>query len=202
MKMKKQKSGIKFEEIYEGHLIASNPTWKCGLEDDMDTELSLYVEIIDMAEATGEAEFENAPFIVSVEIVAANPHRDFYEGDGEPSRMGLLSDTKSYVGGVPIDHRLIETDRINLNLTNKLRAKDAVIVRERRDSQNGRGAELVYPRFTSAEAAEKWVKKLIQSYGNVLMTMVGFTLDQPINLMGEDGWSIIRKHVSGPKSAA
>jgi hypothetical protein len=38
------------------------------------------------------------------------------------------------------------------------------------------------------EDALKFNEKLIGAYGNTIMTLVGFYLDQPINLMGETGW--------------
>lgn len=195
---------IKFKEMYNG-LVAFNENWHCGL-DDQEVELALHCEILNMDEMTGEAEFKEYPFVVSVAIVAANPHESFNElGENDkPSQMSLIEDCMSYMGGVPIDHKLLSTDKINKNITGELKAQDACFKTHTADygtlaAQESPGSSITYPQFRTEEAAQKWVKELVKLYGDVLMTLVGFTLDQPINMIGDTGWSIVENQVKGRK---
>lgn len=195
------KNYTKFTEIYEGHIIAEKKVWTCEVEDK-EVPLAIYIEILDMKEATGEPEFKQYPFVVSFGIMAAKPHKSFYEGEGKVERLSLLSDCHSYMGSVPIDHLLLETDKLNKNITLELKAKDAQLTTHKAEfgtlaAQQGKGAEITYPQFKTYEAAEKWAKTMVEKYADVHMMCVGFVLDRPINMMGEPGWNTITKQVEG-----
>jgi hypothetical protein len=195
---------IKFKKGYNS-VIAFNKEWMCEL-DDKEVELALHCEISDMFEATGEKEFKEYPYLVSVSIIAANPHESFNELDEKykPDKFSLIEDCVSYMGGVPVDHKLIETDKLNHDITSKLIAKDAMLVKTTHDfgtvaAQKGRGTVTVYPQFSTEEAAKEWTKELIRLYGNTLMGLVGFVLDAPINMVGDTGWRVVEKQVKGCK---
>lgn len=205
---------MKFEEIYPGSddvkIFATSKNWKVGLSDALDEPLDipvgLYCSAINMYEATGEKEFKQYPYYIEIEIMAAKPHKSFYEGEGTPDALSLIEDTHSYMGGVPVTHQFISTDGLNKKLMDNLKSKDAKIRTETPTfgtvaAQRGRGAEFSYPVFKTAEAAEKFLKDLVRSYGDVIMgMMVGFILDGPINMIGETGWSVIEHQVTGERS--
>lgn len=198
-------SNIKFTGLYsedaEGLHIAENKSWHCEINDKK-IPLCLIMEVLDMDGATGEPEFKQYPFIVSIGIIAAKPHKSFYEGKGKPNKLGLISDCNGYMGSIPVDHKLLRTDALNKNLMGDLKAKSAKIVTHKQNfgtlaAQEGKGSEISYPQFKTAEDAYNFGRALIENYGNTLMTLVGFTLDQPINMMGEDGWKEIKTMVEG-----
>lgn len=198
------KKEIKFEEIFEGHLVADNKNWTCEIDGEQ-VELSIHIETIDMDSATGEPEFNDYPFISSFSIVAHSPHESFDESEEkEPGRLGLIYDAVSYMGGVPIDHKLYDIDALNENLMGELKAKDAFLKTHKAEfgtlaAQQGKGASITYPQFKELEHAEAFAKHIIEKYADTVMSLVGFTLDQPINMMGDDGWGIISHMVSGER---
>lgn len=204
---------MKFEEIYPGSddvkIFATSKNWRIGLSDNLDEPLDipvgLYCSAINMYEATGEKQFKAYPYYIEIEIMVAKPNKKFYEGDGEPDALSLIEDTHSYMGGVPVTHHFIRTDAINKKLIEKLKSKDAKIMTENPQfgtvaAQLGRGAEFSYPVFKTAEGAEKFLKDLVRSYGDVMLgMMVGFILDGPINMVGETGWSVMEYQVTGER---
>lgn len=193
---------LTFKDTYNG-FVAFNPNWICGLEDNDDVELALYCEITDMYEATGEKEFEQYPIVASIQIVVADPHKSFDESDNkDANRLSLISDMVSYMGGVPVDHDYISTDKSNKDITSHLKIKDACLVTHTHDfgtlaAQRGKGTSFSYPQFKTEDAAKAWVQELIKLYGDTLMMMVGFTLDRPINMIGDTGWKTIEQQVKG-----
>lgn len=196
---------IKFKEQYNS-VVAFNKNWVCGLSDQDNVELALHCEIVDMDGATGEPEYKEYPYVVSVSIVAAYPHHSFNElmGEDKPDQLSLIEDCMSYMGGVPVDHKLLDMDKDNKDITGNLKAKEACLVTKACDygtvaAQNGKGTEITYPQFKTEEAAQKWIKELVKLYGDCLMSFVGFTLDQPINMIGDTGWGVIENQVSGRK---
>ena len=197
--MKKQ--DVKFTEVYEGLIFAENKSWNCSL-NDKDIPLAYYIEIINMDDVTGEPEYKQYPYLVSISIVTSKPHKSFYEGDGKANKYSLMQDMVNYMGGVPIDHDLLSTDKLNKNITDELKAKDAKIVTHKQfygtlAAQRGPSAEITYPQFKNYENAGAWAKELIKLYGGMHMLLCGFLLDRPINLMGETGWSVIERQVGG-----
>jgi hypothetical protein len=189
----------------EGHHLALNPNWTCEIEGET-IPLALHIEVIDMKDATGEPEFKDYPFLASISIVAANPHKSFDESnDGDAEGLSLVMDAVGYMGGVPVDDKFLSLDKLNQDATGELKAKVAKLVTRSYDygttaAREGAGASLTYPQFKTGEAAHKWAVEMIQNYGDVLMGIqVGFILDQPINMAGNDGWETIRKMVEGRK---
>jgi len=198
---------IKFEDSYNG-FVAFNKAWQCGLSDDIDTELAFHVEIMDIVDATGEGN-EDYPFVVSIGIVAANPHESFNENEHESghcdiNQLGLIQDCVNYMGSVPVDHKFLGTDSLNRKITDNLKIGDATLVTSKHDfgtvaAQNGKGSKLTYPQFKTEDTARAWAKEMIKLYADTLMSLSGFILDAPINMIGDTGWSVIEKQVNGGK---
>lgn len=198
----KHTKDITVSEVYEGHYLAESKHWQC--EIDKRIPLAIYVEITNMDDATGEPEFADYPYLVGFQIVAAKPAKSFYEGSGKPDRLSTIADCVSYMGGVPIDHKLLNIDSINDEITGELNAKTAKLVTHSQDfgtlaAQEGKGAKITYPQFKNADDALAWAESMINRYADAVMGLVGFTLDQPINMMGENGWSVIEHQVNGRK---
>lgn len=204
-----KKSNIKFTGLHgedaEGLHIAENESWNCEI-NDKEIPLCIIMEVLDMHGATGEPEFEQYPFIVSIGIIATKPHESFYEGEGEFNKLDLIYDCNGYMGSIPIEHKLLKIDSLNKNLMDELKSKSAKIVTQRQEfgavaAQNGKGSEISYPQFKTAEAAYNFGQSLINNYGDILMITVGFVLDQPINMIGYDGWKQINTMIEGKHSA-
>ncbi len=197
----------KYTEYMENLIIADNKDWICQLEDsEKDVPLSLLIDITDMQEVTGEEGFEDYPFVMSLSIIAANPNKSLYEGEGKADRLGTIYDCNSYYGGVPVDHKFLNIDSTNKNLMLDLKAKQAKLVTINPKfgtyaAQNGQGSSFTYPQFKTHDDALAFAKSLIDSYGNIVMGMlIGFTLDAPINMIGDTGWKTIQNHVNGKEA--
>lgn len=198
--------GLKKIELYEGHSFFSSPSWICGLEDNEELPLGFYLEVTDMYEATGEEEFKQYPFLFSISILPVNCDIEYSKDAGlsdeelEGVDHAYLSDVYSYMGGVPVDHKFLSTDRLNKDLMNQLKIGQAMLVTSNPEygtvaAQEGPGAELIYPRFKDEDDCQNFAESLIEAYGDALMMMIGFTLDAPINMAGHDGWSVIKSAV-------
>ena len=193
----------KLQEIYDGRYYYTEPSFNFSLDDDKQRRFGLHVEVLNMLDATGEIEFESAPYIVSVSIVADKPHKSFDESnDGKTSKLALIEDCISYMGGVPVDHVLQDAvnggfDEIKKQFT----LDEAVLIKEKMTfgtiaAQKGKDAEYQYLRFKTEDAANKYVQLLLKR-ASALTMMIGFILDRPVNMMGETGWSVIEKQVKG-----
>lgn len=195
--MKKSSIKITSFDSSEGLHIAENKSWSCHL-DDVEVPLCLVLEVVDMDGATGEPEYKDYPYVFSIGIMTSKPSDSFYEGTGKPSKLDLIYDCNSYMGTVPVEHKLLSLDDSNNNYLRKLKAVNAKLITSKHDfgtiaAQQGKGTKFTYPQFKTAEDAFDFGKLLIKKYGDTLMTLVGFTLDQPINMIGETGWKLIEQ---------
>ena len=176
-------------------------------DDDTEHQFGILFEILNMHEATGEEQYKHAPFIVSAVIMADNPSKDFSEEpeDKDISKCGLLYDTYRYMGGVPIDHFLINSINGGLEqIKENFSLKEAILVKEKQcfgtyAAQHGTGQEFEYLQFKTKDAAKKLIDILIKTRVDAISMMIGFLLDNPINLMGDDGWSVVNHQVKGHK---
>ena len=210
------KNGIKTVRIMDSHIYSTSKNWTFGLGDDESRQFGIMFEVIDMDEATGEPEFKDYPFVVSASIVADKPHESFNEGMDEgykPTKSDLLYNTMSYMGGVPVDHTLSdaiknsdESEHLNAfdSLSSKFSVNEATVRGETPKygtvaAQRGPLVEHRYLQFKTQDAAEKYVKLLLDRAGCLGM-MIGFILDRPVNMVGETGWDVISKHVHGANS--
>lgn len=184
----------------EGQHVFESKHWSCTISGKK-VPLVILMEVLNMEDITGEEEY---PYLVSVSLMVARPHKSFYEGKGKPSKGELLYECHQYIGGVPFDHELIKIDTLNNNIMGELRAKNAKIKTTKHDygtiaAQEGKGSSFSYPMFKDSESAYEFGKQLIEAYGDTLLGLVGFILDKPINLVGETGWNVLRKQLKGVK---
>lgn len=193
---------IKINEITENNYFIESAEghWTCGL-DDKDVKLGLYLEAINMYEATGEKQYKSYPWLFSFSILPSNPHKRF-NTEGHTSRLSRIFECNSYQGGVPVDHKLLDLDNSNKHLMDNLSAKNAMIHETKPEfgtiaAQKGKGTSFEYPSFKTEDAAYEFAVDLATHYADLLMgIMIGFTLDGPINMAGETGWDTIKNAVS------
>lgn len=201
------------------NVYVTNPAFICGIDEeegdeqtdqgtDQETEegvkyvqLGVLFKITDMLDATGEEEFEEAPYLVSAEICVDKPHPSFVEyelAEGEaPEKMDLILECSNYMGGVPIDHILDETPLESIKafsedeaITKTHKARYGTIAAQRGP------VEHTYLQFKTKDAALKYIGMLSKRVGPT-MSLIGFILDRPINLVGETGWTTIMQQAKG-----
>ena len=197
------------------YLYATNPSWVFGLEDGEQRQFGLFIEILDMFEATGEEEFEDFPINVEISIVAHKPSPEFAEVNGwdglDPEdTLAMIECAYSYCGGVPVSHIL--QDEISREgdkgLAGTLRGIDPrgyKIVEKKAEfgtvaAQRGPNYVFSYPRFQDHDNmadARQHVANLLER-ASALGMMIGFILDRPINMAGHSGWSTMTTWVYGP----
>lgn len=174
-----------------------------GLEDEKERQFGIMFEISDVRDYGDEDEDESYPFAVSAAIVANEPHKSFYEGEGEPTKESLLWDTYSYMGGVPVDHIL--TDAVGAGfkeLAEKFKITEARIQKRKHThgtvaAQRGAGVEHSHLMFADEDQAIRFIEILEKERVGVLGIMIGFILDAPINMAGQSGWTMIETMVKG-----
>lgn len=177
-------------------------------ESETEHQFGVVFEIIDMYEASSEKNYKDYGFIVSAQIVADSPHKSYREADSK-GKLGLIYDTVSYMGGVPIDHFLTlgvkGSNEIGESafdaLVNLFTPFDAKIVTETQThgtwaTQRG-SEEIQYLQFKNYEAARRLVDHLVSHRLSSLGMMIGFILDRPINMIGDSGWSVMDRQVKG-----
>jgi hypothetical protein len=198
------------EMLDENYLYVTEKHWTFELDDEKQRQFGVVFQIIDVGEATGEPEFKQYPFIVEATILADKPHKSFDEsGDKCPSSESLKYDCLSYMGGIPITHRLDKAVKCSTEhgeawdaLCKQFSVNEAVVVSSSPQfgtvaAQQGKNTAHQYLQFKDYKSARKYVDYIVQNRLDAIGMMIGFILDRPINMMGEDGWSIIRKQVFG-----
>lgn len=200
----------------ENLLYQTDPNWVFGLED-ANHQFGIVYEITNMADATGEEEYEDYPFLVSAEIMAHKCHKSFDEQgfsgkecEGRADIESLRYDCKQYMGGVPIDHFLSlgvkngndEGDAFEILAKNFTPFEAKIVTRKPTfgtwAAQNGPKTPIRYLQFKTEAAATKYVM-LLAERAVCMSMMIGFLLDRPINMMGDSGWSVVEKQVRGCK---
>lgn len=182
--------GYQFKQYYK-------QGWQCGLGDD-DVPMTMVVEVIDMHGATGEDEYKDYNYVFSIGLLNLNMHQSILDkvSDGDDCQPSM-ADVASYYGmNCYVDQQLIDMDQINSKLIDELKITDACLSTYR---CRFTGKDKVTIRFKTDTAAFSFAEKLIHTYGDVIMTLIGFTLDQPINLAGQSGWEQTEKFHSGEK---
>ena len=198
---------MKLTEIHEGKYYVTDKNWLIHLDENKGHQFGIYIEIVDMFEMTGEKEFKQYPFSVSMSLVADKPHKSFYEGEGRPTKLGLIEDCVGYMGGVPVEHVLwgVKTAGTDYEkIIAMFSPKEACVIEETQQfgtwaAQNGKDKPMQYMRFKTHDAAYKYTEQMMKLTGCLGM-MIGFILDRPINMMGETGWRTITKMINGKNS--
>lgn len=206
------KSNVKLKELdldTSIFLYQTDKNWTFSLEDGKSRQFGISYEILDMKDATGEPEFKDYKYVVSASIMAHKVHKSFDEsGNDKPDLFSLRWDCERYMGGIPIDHILQSVTRGDesnedgfKNIVDQFTPFEAKIVTNEAQfgtyaAQNGRGAEHSYLQFKTIEAAKKYIQ-ILATRAPIMQALIGQTLDRPINMMGDDGWSVITKQVKG-----
>lgn len=209
---------MKQVNITDNMVYVTDKTWKFGLEDKFH-QFGIIFEIVDMHEATGEKEFKDYPFVVAASIMADKVHPSFNESSDKPTKTSLLCDCIGYMGGVPIDHTLVngvqgseEAKGLPENdnstefdlVANQFKVSEARIKTFKSDygaiaAQQGKGTEHRYLQFKTEEACQKFIDYLLKYRVSAMGMMIGFVLDKPINMIDDNGWSVVEKQVNGCK---
>lgn len=190
---------FKLERLTENLFYVTDKNWVFGLSSK-ERQFGLMFEVVDMYDATGDEKFEDYPILVGAAIMADKPHKSHYEGDGKPDHDGLLMDTYGYMGGVPVEHILLHSVNGKFGeIAKEFSVTEAKVVVE--EPKFGTAASqghkrIEYLQFKDNDAAQKFIRLLLEKRVGVLGMMIGFILDMPINLMGHDGWSVLRSQVN------
>lgn len=207
---------MKQTKISENLTYVTSSSFTLSLDDDKQRQFGILFEMIDMYEATGEAEFKQYPYLVSAGIIADRCHKSFYEGEGKPTKERLIFDTNSYMGTIPVDHILTHAVKSSSEASNELNESNfsvvanqfklgqATIVTQKQQfgtiaAQKGIEHEHQYLQFKTEQDAEQFIQYLIKNRVTAIGMLIGFTLDKPVNMAGKTGWSTMEKMVKGCK---
>lgn len=166
-------------------MFLTHPRWVCALEED-DIHLGLYIEMIDASEHGFDPEDydEEYPVLLNsmIMVVPEESHPDFMDDvqrsigdDIEPTAF----DVAQYMGGVQAAHAIE-----GVSSAAKSDVPSRIITE--RDGRESRW-------FRNAEEAEEYVKDVYIYNAHVVFMMIGFLLDQSIDMVGNDGWDMIRQ---------
>lgn len=161
-----------------------NESWKC--EIDSEVPMTLVVEVINMYDVTGEGEYKDYPVVMTIGMVNKNIHKSLTCSTYKDESRNL-DDVITYYGmNCYLDDKIYNMDSDNKRLRDKLSISKASIA-----SYENRftGEQQDYLKFKTEDDAFEFAEKLINEYGNTIMTLIGFYLDNPINLMGTSGWN-------------
>ena len=192
----------KLHELYTGKYYATRKNWIAGLDDDKEVQLALFLEIIDMADATGEEQFEDYPFAFEYEIVVAYPGPEWMakvERSTSPAETPemALETSQSYGGGVPITHKMMGIEGGGMDLkrftADQMTWKKETVTHGTVAAQRGPGTVFRYPMFATEDDAYEYALELFKTADVVMGVMIGFLLDAPINMMGNTGWETIQE---------
>lgn len=162
--------------------------WKCILsEDETEVPMTLVVEVINMYDATGEGEFKDFPVLFSIGILNKNINENLKNNlDIEDGSKIYPDDVIGHYGlNCYLEQMFLDTDKINKNLMSELKIDQACLYDY---DCRFTGETKQFLKFKTEELAFNFAEKLILEYGDTFMTLIGFHLDKPINLMGETAW--------------
>lgn len=137
-------------------------------DEEKEIPLVVIAEINDYFEATGEDEFEEKPFVVSMSIlpridfIAEKHKKSASDSEGIEEDEIQYTDIMGYMGGVPII-----SDELNERFAEIDEAEEFVLSDDTRLKLNARAM------------------------------MVGFYLDGAINRVGDTRWSYLEKMING-----
>jgi len=158
----------------------TDKNWTFSL-DGKDYQFGVMFEVIELPED------KDYRFVTNPSICSNDVHRSFDESDdGDAGKLALLLDCFSYMGGVGIDHILNNmNEEKDLKELKALFKKDEAIITED------------FLAFKDNQTPKRLIDFLIKERCQVLGVMIGFILDQPINRMGDNGWSQMKKQIYG-----
>lgn len=170
------------KKLHEEALWITDPDWTCILEED-DIHLGLYVEIIDMREHDSAYDEDEYPVMINLSIMVipeeASPEfMDVVRSGGSGETEPDVADMYSYAGGVP-------ATTFMEGISGGPESAVPFIIKEDRRGSKSRW-------FRSHEDAEQYSKEVYAHNAHAMFGLIGFLLDHRVNLMGNDGWDIIR----------
>jgi hypothetical protein len=194
-----------FETDDETRFYATDPDWKCGIEDDEQVQLGVYAQVENFYTAGFDPMPEDYPIGISFCVVAHNPKvskgaAGMYSGYSDEQIAAMPEDERQvfaretlleYQGGVPADRMLYRGIR---------RSDESDAFQALADRYEGRVKVLEEGQlaFAKWEDAEDCARFVLETRAGVLCGMlVGFFLDAPINRVGQNGWSMISTAVRG-----
>lgn len=173
----------RIDEFFDESLWMTDPYWKCVLEQD-DIHLGLYVNMVDMREYDRDYNDKEYPVVLdaTVMVIPEEMSPEFLEDVGgyigDPDVEPTPYDVYHYAGGVPATH-ILE------GVTSGHKSDVPSIVEEDQHGKKWRS-------FRSIEDAEQYAKEVYAYNAHAVFGLIGFLLDRPINLVGDDGWDVIR----------
>ena len=187
-------------KLDDSKLYVTSKSFHFELDDEKPRQFGIVFETLDMYEATGEEEFKDYPYVVSIGIVADKPHKSFDESGGNPCQVSLLGDCLGYMGSISVDHVLVNGTKSNAengeNGFEAMASNFTVLEATIKTYKSIFEQDEPYLSFKTEEAAQKFIDLVILHRLSVLM-LVGFILDQPVNRIGETGWGQITTMVKG-----
>ena len=186
----------------DSKLYVTSKSFQFELDDEKRRQFGIVFETLDMYEATGEEEFKDYPYLVSIGIVADKPHKSFDESGGNPCQISLLSDCLGYMGSISVDHVLVNGTKSNAekgeNGFEAMASNFTVLEATVKTYKSIFERDEKYLSFKTEEAAQKFIDLVILHRISAL-GLIGFILDRPINRIGDIGWKQIETMVKGCK---
>lgn len=155
--------------------------WYCGV-DESEVPMTLVVEVTNMYDATGDDDYKDYPIVFTIGMINKNIHESI-DCDSEDR---TLEDIISYYGmNMYLDDVIYNMDTANKKIRDGLTINKASI-----SSYENRfnGDQQEFLKFKNEDDAFKFAEKLVKEYGDVIMCLIGFYLDRPVNLVGNTGW--------------
>lgn len=175
----------KLQEIYENLYYVENKNWSCELDGE-NIPLGITLEILDLRDIDENVSDEDlCPYSIQVGIVPQNPDVDYWEGDEdytEDCKLSLIGDMYGYRGSCAYISDPDLTDKFNLTEATR---------RSFKDTHTG---ETKYYLTFSEDALNKALDAYISDV-SLKMSLIGFILDQPVNLIGTTGWDELEKAI-------
>lgn len=197
--LKLPKTPFKRKEINEEHYVYSSidDSFKCEI-DDKEVQLQFYAEIMDTRDFDESAD-DSYPFGVSIGIIPKISElspltlQNIKESCGDDSEdfTPCESDFIGYFGcSVYLDDSFFSLDMSNSKFIERFTINQAKLSSYtcRFSNKNKK-----YPLFADEEQALNYINLMITHYGKTIASLIGFYLDKPVNLIGETGWSQIKK---------
>lgn len=173
--------------------------WQCQIDGE-NVPMTIVVESLDMDQITGESEYKDYPIVPEIGLLNRDCHisitKDMAGQDFNPeSEFSDLYDVRSYCGAACyILDEILNIDKLNKNIQANLKISDACL-----KSYECRftGEIKQYPAFKTHEACLEFLTALVMKYGDIVMAMIGFYLDKPVNLVGNTGWETVKLCLKG-----
>lgn len=188
----------------DSRLYVTSPSFHFELDDNKPRQFGVIFETVNMEEATGEDEFKDYPYLVNIGIIADEPHKSFSTKENEtPPKIMRLIDCLDYMGSISVDHVLVNGTKSNAEkgengfeaMASNFSVNEATV----KTYKNMNEQDKPYLSFKTEAAAQKFIDLVILHRISVVLLIIGFILDQPVNRIGDTGWKQIKTMVRGCK---